>query len=63
MLRFIAISTLLFKNIVGVASSHDFYAPLLNRIAPCPRTRSKLLQAAIIMVNFDGQKLSFALWN
>jgi hypothetical protein len=44
-----------------VASSHDLLAPLLNRVSSCPRTRPKLLQAAIIITNFDGQKMAFAL--
>jgi hypothetical protein len=32
-----------FKIVVGVASSHEKYAPLLNRIAPCYRTKSGTL--------------------
>jgi hypothetical protein len=39
------------------------YAPLLNPIAPCPRTRSKLLLAAIVLLNCDGQVPVFTLLN
>ena len=32
---------------VGVACSHDFYAALLNRIAPIPRTKANNFKASL----------------
>jgi hypothetical protein len=48
---------------VGVASSHESYAPLSKRIAPCPKAKSIRFSACSVfhmrMLNFQSRHVFF----
>jgi hypothetical protein len=45
------ISVGVIEKIVGVASSHDVYAPLSERLAPCQPTKSKAFETSLVILN------------